>query len=93
MLLMVKVIPNAHKTALDSFQDGVLKVRVQAPPDKGKANEALIAFLARTFKIAKNRIRILSGHSSRLKKVEISGEVPFCTDRSSFFIDDLLNKC
>lgn len=75
MILQVKVIPNAHKTMLDGFQNEILKVRIHAPPDKGKANEALIVFLSDKLKIAKSTIRIVSGHSSRLKKVELVGEV------------------
>lgn len=75
MILMVKVIPNAKKNSLEGFQDGVLKVRIQAPPDKGKANEALIAFLAESLHVSKSQIRIISGQSSRLKKIEIQGEI------------------
>lgn len=73
MILLVKVIPNARSNALDSFQDGILKVRIHAPPDKGKANETLIEFLAETFQIAKSRITIISGHTNRLKKLKIEG--------------------
>lgn len=75
MILKVKVIPNAHKNQIDGFSDGVLKVRVQAPPDKGKANEELIDFLAETFDIPKSHIRLLSGHASRIKKLEIQGQI------------------
>ncbi len=51
--------------------EGILKVKIKSPPEKGKANEELLSFLADTFKIAKNRFRMISGHSSRLKKLEI----------------------
>ncbi len=73
MILLVKVLSNARSNALDSFQDGVLKVRIHAPPDKGKANEMLIEFLADQLKIAKSRITIVSGHTNRLKKIKIEG--------------------
>lgn len=69
--LTVKVTPNAKKNGIVGLHEGVLKVRIQAPPDKGKANDELIAFLAKVFHVAKNQIRIVSGHASRLKRVEI----------------------
>lgn len=71
---MVKVIPNAHNNAIEGVFEGILKVRIQAPPDKGKANEELIAFLAKTLHIPKSHFRLISGHSSRLKKLEIEGD-------------------
>lgn len=77
MILMVKVTPNARKNSNEGFHDGILKVRIHAPPDKGKANETLIEFLSETFSIPKSRIRILSGHTSRLKKIEIEGDINY----------------
>lgn len=71
---MIKVIPNSRKNSFEEFRDGVLRVRVQAPPDKGKANDELIAFLAKSLKLSKSQIKILTGHSSRLKRIEIHAE-------------------
>jgi uncharacterized protein (TIGR00251 family) len=51
----------------------VLKIKIKAPPDKGKANDELIDFLAKAFRVAKSDISILSGHTGRLKKIEIKG--------------------
>ncbi len=76
MILMVKITPNAHKNSLEGFQNGVLKVKIHAPPDKGKANEELIEFLSESFSLPKSHIRIVSGHTSRLKKLEIQGDIP-----------------
>jgi uncharacterized protein YggU (UPF0235/DUF167 family) len=50
-----------------------LRVRIRGIPEKGKVNEELIAFLAKTLGIAKSRIEILSGHTSRLKRLKIEG--------------------
>jgi uncharacterized protein (TIGR00251 family) len=72
--LTIKVIPNARENAIEVVQDGLLKVKIRAAPDKGKANEALICFLAEFFHLAKSRIRIVSGLTSRLKKVEIDAK-------------------
>lgn len=73
MILIVKVIPNARKNMVQDFSGSVLKVRINAPPDKGKANDALIELLSEYFSVPKSRIHILSGHTSRLKKIEIDG--------------------
>ncbi|MBI2743620.1 MAG: YggU family protein [Chlamydiales bacterium] len=71
MILMVKVTPNSRKNSIEGYQGDVLRVKIKAPPDKGKANEELIEFLAETFKISKSQITLISGHSSRLKKLKI----------------------
>lgn len=73
MILWVKVIPNATKNSMEGFQEGILKVKIRAIPDKGKANHMLIEFLAESLKVSKSQIQILSGRSSRLKKIEIQG--------------------
>jgi uncharacterized protein (TIGR00251 family) len=78
--LVVKVIPNAKKNAIEGVCDGVLKVRIQAPPDKGKANDELIAFLAKSFNLSKSQIRIVSGQTARLKRLIIEGII----DRNKF---------
>jgi hypothetical protein len=74
MILFVKVSPNARQNSIESYQDNVLKVRIKAPPDKGKANQGLINFLAESLNIPKNCIRLVSGASSRMKKIEIEGD-------------------
>jgi uncharacterized protein (TIGR00251 family) len=56
------------------YRDGV-KIKVTAPPVGGKANEALIKFLAKEFKISASSIEILKGHNSREKIVRIGGNV------------------
>jgi len=74
-ILVVKVTPNASKSVILGFQEGILKVKIQAPPDKGKANDALIAFLAEVLKVAKSDLTLLSGHTSRIKKIQCSNRV------------------
>jgi uncharacterized protein len=75
MIITIKVTPNAKKNACEGMHEGVLKIRLRAVPDKGKANEALIEFLSDLFDISKSAIRIVSGHTARLKRVEITGQV------------------
>ncbi len=73
MLLKVIVTPNAKTNEIVGFQEDALKIKLHATPEKGKANEKLIEFLAKKLKIPKSHIKILSGHTSRLKKIEIQG--------------------
>lgn len=73
MMLKIKVTPNAKQNAIVGFQGDILKIKLHATPEKGKANELLIEFLSKELRIPKSNIRILSGHTSRLKKVEIQG--------------------
>lgn len=72
MTLRVKVIPRSPNTEIaGEMSDGTLKVRVAAPPDKGKANDELCAFLARHYKVPRESVSIVSGHSATLKLVRI----------------------
>ncbi len=55
------------------WENEELKVRLNAVPEKGKANEELIAFLAKTWKLPKSSLSIQSGLTSRHKKVLVRG--------------------
>ena len=72
VVIQVKVIPNSSKCCCEGWKEGVLRVRVPASPEKGKANAQLIEVLAEFFDTAKSNISILSGHSSRNKRVQIN---------------------
>jgi uncharacterized protein len=69
--LAVRAQPGAKKTAITGvYGEGdaaQLKVAVQAPPVEGRANEALIGFLAKTFEIPKRSVELVSGELSRSK--------------------------
>lgn len=69
----VKVIPKASRSEIIGWEQDVLRIRLHAVPEKGKANEALIALLSKELKVAKRDIVILKGETSRLKKIEIEG--------------------
>lgn len=71
VLIPVKVVPKASKNAIVGWENDELKVRLNAVPEKGQANEELIAFLAKTWKIPKTSLTIYSGETSRHKKVLI----------------------
>ena len=72
-LLTVKVTPRASKSALSGWEDGVLKVRLKAVPEKGSANRELIAYLSTLLKIPKGEIFIVHGQKGRRKHVKIVG--------------------
>ena len=69
--LAVKIVPGAHKTAVIGSEGEWLKIRVAAPPADGKANQALVQFLADLLSIPKSYIHIKSGFTSRRKVVQI----------------------
>ena len=71
--LSVKVIPRAAKNAICDAENGVLRVRINAPPADNAANETLCRFLARTFGVRPAAVRIVSGAASRFKRIEIGG--------------------
>ena len=67
------VYPNAIRNEVMGFTDGVLRVKVSAPPSKGKANRELITFLSRLLGVGKDSINIIKGHTTRNKVVAIDG--------------------
>lgn len=77
--LQLRVTPNAGLDRIDGTEtrdDGtaVLRVRVTAVPDKGKANAAVIALLAKSLGVAKSAITLLSGDTARQKTLHIAGD-------------------
>lgn len=73
MLVKVKVIPNATRNEVVGWMDDVLKVKIQAVPEDGKANKALCKFLAQVIGCRTSEIVIQSGEKSRLKTLELPG--------------------
>jgi uncharacterized protein (TIGR00251 family) len=71
VILTVKVVPGSSRTAVAGVLDGMVKVKVAAAAEKGKANECLVEFLAKSLGIRKNDIEIISGHTSPVKQVHI----------------------
>ena len=63
----------ASKTMVAGMHDGCVKVRLAAPPVDGAANAALVEFVAERLGLAKSRVRIVSGQTSRRKVVEVDG--------------------
>lgn len=70
------VQPGASQTQIAGRHDGLIKVRVAAPPVEGAANQALVEFVAKRLEIAKSRVRVVAGLTSRRKVLEIDGVSP-----------------
>jgi uncharacterized protein (TIGR00251 family) len=72
--LAVRVITHAPHTELVGIQeDGTLKVRLAAVPQKGKANQVLIEFLADVLRVAPGKLELVAGQSGRNKLVTVTG--------------------
>jgi len=73
MDLDVRVIPRAGRSGFAGLRDGALLVRLAAAPVDGAANDELIGLLAKTLRIPKRDITIVSGERSRSKRIRIAG--------------------
>ena len=72
LYLRVKVLPRAGKNAIiELLEDETIKIALKAQAEKGRANYELISFLAKEFKIDKDRIEIISGKTVRTKLIKI----------------------
>ena len=71
--ITVKVIPRSSRPGIVGWEGNVLKIKIGAAPVEGLANKALVTLLANELGIAKGRVEIVSGRSSRLKSVRIHG--------------------
>ena len=72
MILKIKLHPGAKNNVFgETLADGTIKISLTTPPIEGRANQALIEFLSRHFRAAKNQIKIVKGLRSKNKVVEI----------------------
>ena len=81
VVIPVLLVPGASRDALRGEHDGMAKVAVSAPPEKGKANKALCALLARKLGVRKSQVKVVGGHTSRQKEVLIERVSPDALDR------------
>ena len=72
-VIAVKVVPRAAKDEIVGWLEDALKVRVQAPPQDGRANRALEELLAEALSLKKNAVTVTSGRASAHKRVAIEG--------------------
>jgi uncharacterized protein (TIGR00251 family) len=71
--LSVRLHPGARKNSVTGVHADALKIALTAPPVDGKANEALIEFLAELLRLPRARIAIVAGPTSRIKTLRITG--------------------
>lgn len=69
--ITVRVIPNASRSEIVGREGSVWKIRLAAPPIDGKANEALIRFLADALDVAPSQIDVLKGQSTKTKLIAV----------------------
>lgn len=69
----VRVVPRASRNEIVGVHGDALKIRVTAPPVEGRANEALIAFLAKRLDVRKSQVEIVAGGTSRRKMIRVIG--------------------
>jgi uncharacterized protein len=80
-VLSIKVFPNASTTKIIGYEGTYLKIHIKPPPDKNKANKALIKLLSKELKTPQSQIHIIKGEKARIKTILIDGfqkeELPF----------------
>jgi len=72
----VHLTPRASNDALVGLHGDALKLRIKAPPVDGRANEALIGFLARCLGVKRGDLALVSGQTSRTKMILVNGLAP-----------------
>ncbi|MBT7462196.1 MAG: YggU family protein [Waddliaceae bacterium] len=73
IIISIKVIPKASRNEIVGWHGEELKVKVTSAPEKGLANKALTAFIAKALKVAKSRVSVVGGETSRHKRLCLEG--------------------
>jgi len=73
-VIQIKVKPNSRASLLEQNEDGTFVAQLKSPPVDGKANEELIALVAKYFNCRQSDITIKSGSASRTKLIQIEGQ-------------------
>jgi uncharacterized protein (TIGR00251 family) len=71
LLLDVKVTPQANESKIVGWKDSYLTIRIAQIASEGKANEAVVALLAKAFSLRKSQVEIVAGHTSRIKRIRL----------------------
>ncbi len=73
VVFTAKIVPGSSRTAFAGTLEDMIKIRVAAPPEKGKANQCLVEFLAKQLGVKKNAVEILAGQTNPVKQVRVAG--------------------
>ena len=71
IIVKVKIVPGSSQDKIIGIYNDALKIAIAAPPVEGKANKKCIAYLAKYFDVAKSKIEIISGQTSKNKLIKI----------------------
>lgn len=71
IVIKVKIVPGSSKNKIVGVYNDALKITIAAPPVEGKANKKCITYLAKYFNVAKSKVEIISGKSSKNKLIKI----------------------
>jgi uncharacterized protein (TIGR00251 family) len=74
--LAVKAVPGARKDEIAGRLGDRLKVRVSAPPEGGRANQAICTLIAEALGLHARKVRVISGHARAEKVLQIAGATP-----------------
>jgi uncharacterized protein (TIGR00251 family) len=77
VIITIKVVPSSGKNKWVLDKAGTLKCYLKSPPEKGLANRELIKILSKTFKIPGADVEIMTGQTSRLKRVKLNLAISF----------------
>jgi uncharacterized protein (TIGR00251 family) len=73
VVFAAKIVPASSKTVVCGLLDGMVKIKVSAAPEKGKANQRLLEFLAERLDVKKSAVSIISGQTNPVKSVRVLG--------------------
>lgn len=73
LVIQLHIVPNAKKSEIVGIHGAALKIKISSPPVDGKANEEIIRFFSSLFGIPKNHVELLSGATSKSKRILLHG--------------------
>ncbi|NIP25026.1 MAG: hypothetical protein GWN67_12025 [Phycisphaerae bacterium] len=73
VIFTVKAVPGSSRTAVCGLLDEMVKIKVSAAPEKGKANKCLLDFLSKKLGVKRNAVKIVSGKGNPVKSVQVMG--------------------
>jgi len=76
IVFTAKIVPGSRKTQVCGLLDTMIKIKVAAAPEKGKANACLVQFLAKLLGIRKQDVQVVSGHAHPVKQIHIRHITP-----------------
>lgn len=77
LIIEVKVTPSSGRCAWKIDKSGILKAYLKSPPEKGLANQELVKEIARALRVATKEVVIMSGQTSRNKRIKINAEISY----------------